>query len=50
LPLDHSNAEFVKHLYSAADYQFAMSIIPIGIFTAAILVLFIKETYADAKN
>lgn len=48
--IPHSNRELVRQLYTAADYQFAMSIIPIGIFTAAILVLFIKETYADAHE
>jgi sugar phosphate permease len=48
--IHHSTAEAVRHLYTAADYQFAMTIIPIGIFAAAVLVLFIKETYAYAKE
>lgn len=46
----HAAMEAANHLYTASDYTFAMSIIPIGIFTAACLVFFIKETYADAKE
>lgn len=38
----------LQQLYTAADYKVAMSIIPIGIFIAAILTLFLKETYAHA--
>lgn len=33
-------------LYSPQDYQFALSIIPVGIALAALLVLFLKETHA----
>lgn len=40
----------MKHLYTAADYQFAVSIIPIGILIAALLTFFINETYAEAKK
>lgn len=40
----------MKQFYTAADYQFAISIIPIGIVIAAILTFFIKETYAEAKE
>ncbi len=40
----------LRHVYTAMDYQLAMSIVPIGIFIAALLVLFIEETYADAKH
>lgn len=46
----HPVLEAVKQVYTATDYRFAMSIIPIGIFLAACLVFFIKETYADAKE
>lgn len=42
--------ENIKQLYTAVDYQFAISIIPIGIITAAILTYFIRETYAKAKD
>lgn len=41
-------AEGMRQLYSAGDYQFAMVVIPIGIFIAAILTLFLKETHAHA--
>ncbi|MBA2652082.1 MAG: MFS transporter [Tatlockia sp.] len=37
-------------LYTASDYQFALSIIPIGIIIAGILVLFLKETYAKVLS
>lgn len=47
--LHHPTALAVKQVYSVSDYQFAMTVIPVGIFVAALLVLFIKETYADAK-
>lgn len=45
------SADKIQKLYSAADYQFALSIIPIGIVIAAILVgFFIKETHAHAPR
>jgi MFS family permease len=40
----------IKQLYTVADYQFALSILPIGITIAAILICFIKETHAHAKK
>ena len=40
----------IQQLYTAADYQLAMSIIPVGIIIAAILTLFIRETHASAKR
>ena len=43
-------AEKMIALYSAADYQFALSIIPIGIIIAVILTFFLKETYAETSN
>lgn len=42
--------ESMRQLYTPADYQLAISIIPIGIVIAAILTLFIKETYAEANQ
>lgn len=41
-------SEGIRQLYNAGDYQFAMMVIPIGIFLAAILALFLKETHAHA--
>lgn len=32
-----------EHIYSIADYQFALSVLPIGLFLAAALILFLKE-------
>lgn len=49
-PVEKLPIEKLQHLYSAADYQFALSVIPIGIFIAAILTFFLKETYANADN
>lgn len=40
----------VSRLYTAADYKFAISVIPIGIIISAILTFFIKETHAKAEN
>lgn len=40
----------LQKLYTVADYQYALSIIPIGILTAAILTFFLKETHAHAKK
>ena len=37
-------------VHSAADYQFALSIIPIGIVIAAILTFFLRETYAAIEG
>jgi len=37
-------------LYTADDYQFALTIIPLGILIAAILTFFLRETHAHADN
>lgn len=37
-------------VHSAGDYQFALSIIPIGIFIAACITFFLKETYASIHD
>ena len=39
----------MQQLYTAADYKFALSIIPIGIVMAAILTFFLRETHAHAN-
>ena len=44
LPVDK-----MQQLYTAADYRFALSIIPLGIVIAAILTFFLKETHAQAN-
>ncbi len=36
----------IHKLYTISDYQLALAIIPLGIFIAAILTFFLKETYA----
>lgn len=40
----------VQKLYTADDYQFALSIIPIGILLAGMLTFFLKETHANASK
>lgn len=40
----------LQKLYTASDYQFALSVIPLGILIAAILTFFLKETHAHAKK
>ena len=37
----------LSNFYTPSDYQFALSIIPLGIIIAAIITFFLKETYAD---
>jgi len=39
----------MQQLYTAADYKFALSIIPLGIIIAAILTFFLRETHAHAN-
>lgn len=36
--------------YTVDDYRFALSVIPLGIFMAAFLTFFLKETHAHAKK
>ncbi|MCR9191586.1 MAG: MFS transporter [Gammaproteobacteria bacterium] len=55
--LHHSTGMTLKNIhvyaltqYSANDYRFALSLIPIGIVIAAILTLFIRETHAQAHD
>ena len=50
VPVHELAIDKLQQLYTADDYQFALSIIPIGIIIAAILTLFLKETHADANN
>lgn len=40
----------LQKIYTVTDYQFALSIIPLGILMAAILTFFLKETHAHAKK
>jgi MFS family permease len=40
----------LQKLYTVYDYRFALSVIPIGIFFAAVLTFFLKETHAHAKR
>lgn len=40
----------LQRLYSVDDYQFALSVIPLGILIAAVLTFFLKETHAHAKK
>ena len=40
----------MQQLYTAHDYQFALTIIPVGILIAAALTFFLRETYAHADT
>lgn len=40
----------IHKLYTVGDYQFALAVIPAGIFIAVILTFFLKETYALVDN
>lgn len=52
----HNSARYIQdanlgnlhQIYTASDYQLALSIIPIGILIAAFLTLFLRETHAHA--
>ncbi|KTD49790.1 hypothetical protein Lrub_0418 [Legionella rubrilucens] len=48
--LDALSTDKLAQLYTASDYQFALSIIPLGIVLAAILTFFLDETHADANH
>ncbi len=50
LALNALSSDEVRALYTAADYQLAMAVIPIGIFIAATLTFFLKETHAHAEG
>lgn len=45
----HLATEKMQLLYTADDYQFALSVIPLGILIAAFLTFFLKETHAHAE-
>jgi len=48
--LSNEATDNLSRLYTVDDYQFALSIIPLGILIAAILTFFLKETHAHAKK
>lgn len=48
LSMENLPVEKISQLYTPADYQFALSIIPLGIVIAAILTFFLRETHAHA--
>lgn len=50
LPLENLSTATLEQLYTAADYQFALTVIPIGISIAALLTFLLKETHANANN
>lgn len=43
------NLNNMQQLYTATDYQFALSVIPFGIFIAVCLTYFLRETHAHAR-
>lgn len=48
--LEQTGSNVQELVHSAADYQLALSVIPIGILIAAILTFFLRETYAKTSN
>lgn len=48
--IDASALTNLQKYYSVTDYEFALFVIPVGIFIAAILTFFLKETHADAPK
>ena len=49
LPFHGIPVDKMQQLYTAEDYQFALSIIPLGILIAVILTFFLRETHAHAN-
>lgn len=50
LPEQALHLDKMQQFYTANDYQFAMTIIPLGILIAAVLTFFLRETYAHADT
>lgn len=50
LSTDQLPLEKLQQFYTADDYQFALTVIPVGVIIAAILTFFLKETYAHTNN
>ena len=40
----------VHRIYTTIDYQFALSVVPLGIFIAVLLTFFLKETFAHVDK
>lgn len=49
LPVQDMYLGKMQQLYTADDYQFALSVIPLGILIGAILTFCLRETHAHAK-
>jgi MFS family permease len=37
-------------IYTASDYTYALSVVPIGLFIAIVLTFFLKETYCESRE
>ena len=48
-PMEGLVMDKMQQLYTAGDYRLELSIVPIGIFIAAILTFFLRETHAHAS-
>lgn len=48
--LEQAPLDKMEQFYTAGDFQFALSVIPVGILIAAILTFFLRETYAHAAG
>lgn len=49
LSLETLPVDKMQQLYTAVDYQFALSVIPLGILIGAFLTFFLRETHAHAS-
>ncbi len=47
----HTQSPFLNglHVYTASDYTFALSIVPLGVVLGTVLSMFLKETYCGSK-
>ncbi|WP_245183367.1 MFS transporter [Legionella israelensis] len=50
MDIDVGAIENLQKFYTASDYKFALTLIPLGILIGAILTFFLKETHADAPK
>ncbi len=50
MSVQNVSVDKLQQLYTAADYKFALSVIPLGIVIAVILTFFLKETHAHAEK
>jgi MFS family permease len=50
IPGDGLSVDRIQQLYTASDYQLALSLIPLGILIAIILTFFLRETHVHVSK